>query len=45
MAASGHGDGRMRLWGPDGESVANHRAGDPIVAVTVASRAIAVSEK
>ena len=45
VTASGHGDGRMRLWGPRGESLASHRAGDPIVAVTVAGRAVAVSQK
>ncbi|HEX4815474.1 MAG TPA: serine/threonine-protein kinase [Nonomuraea sp.] len=46
VVASGHSDGRMRLWGASGESLASHRAGDPIVAVTVAGgRAVAVSQK
>ncbi|TMR07693.1 hypothetical protein ETD86_50975 [Nonomuraea turkmeniaca] len=46
VVASGHSDGRMRLWSPSGESLAAHRAGDPIIAVTVAGgRAIAVSQK
>ncbi|MGP3957830.1 protein kinase domain-containing protein [Nonomuraea sp. 3N208] len=46
VVASGHSDGRMRLWSPSGESLASHRATDPIVAVTVVGgRAIAVSQK
>ncbi|MEV5891214.1 protein kinase domain-containing protein [Nonomuraea fuscirosea] len=45
VAASGHSDGRMRLWGPAGESLASHRASDPVIGVTVAGRAYAVSQK
>jgi WD40 repeat protein len=46
VVASGHADGRMRLWDASGRSLASHRAGDPIVAVTVAGgRAVAVSQK
>lgn len=45
VVASGHSDGRMRLWTPTGESLENRRASDPIVAVTVAGRAVAVSQK
>ncbi|WP_237110681.1 WD40 repeat domain-containing protein, partial [Nonomuraea sp. MG754425] len=46
VIASGHSDGRMRLWGPSGESLATHKAGDPIIAVTVTGggRAVAVSQ-
>ncbi|MEO3804748.1 protein kinase [Nonomuraea sp. B1E8] len=49
--ASGHADGRMRLWTLTGESLADHRAGDPVIAVTITrggasgGRAIAVSQK
>ncbi|MEU8400210.1 serine/threonine-protein kinase [Nonomuraea sp. NPDC048892] len=45
VAASGHDDGRMRLWGLAGESLASHRVSDPIIGVTVAGRAYAVSQK
>ncbi|MFI7611900.1 WD40 repeat domain-containing protein [Nonomuraea terrae] len=46
VVVCGHGDGRMRVWSLTGESLASHRAADPIRAVTVAGgRAIAVSEK
>ncbi|WP_165960080.1 hypothetical protein, partial [Nonomuraea longispora] len=47
VVASGHADGRMRLWSLTGESLAGHRAGDPIIAVTVTDEgtAIAVSQK
>ncbi|WP_336207271.1 WD40 repeat domain-containing serine/threonine protein kinase [Nonomuraea sp. LPB2021202275-12-8] len=46
VVASGHADGRMRLWSLAGESLATHRAGDPVIAVTVAAgRAVAVTEK
>ncbi|GAA3620726.1 hypothetical protein GCM10022419_127970 [Nonomuraea rosea] len=50
VAASGHADGRMRLWSLTGESLATHRAADPILAVTITGqagggRAVAVSQK
>lgn len=46
VVASGHSDGRMRLWSPSGRSLASRRAGDPIIAVAVVGqRAIAVSQK
>ncbi|MEU4512807.1 serine/threonine-protein kinase [Nonomuraea wenchangensis] len=47
VIASGHADGRMRLWRPSGESLASHKAPDPIIAVTVtaAGRVVAVSQK
>ncbi|MEO3791955.1 serine/threonine-protein kinase [Nonomuraea sp. B10E15] len=55
VVASGHADGRMRLWTLTGESLADHRAGDPVIAVTITrggtdedtdgGRAIAVSQK
>ncbi len=45
VVVSGHSDGRMRLWSVTGESLGNHRASDPVRAVTVAGRAIAVTEK
>ncbi|WP_326639849.1 serine/threonine-protein kinase [Nonomuraea fuscirosea] len=45
VAASGHSDGRMRLWGPAGESLASHRVSDPVIGVMVAGRAYAVSQK
>ncbi|TDD04991.1 serine/threonine protein kinase [Nonomuraea deserti] len=31
VVASGHADGRMRLWSLTGESLADHRAGDPVI--------------
>ncbi|MCK2216504.1 protein kinase [Actinomadura sp. ATCC 31491] len=46
VIASGHADGAMRLWGPDGADTPARKAGDPIVAVTVAGgRVVAVSQK
>ncbi|MET7465365.1 protein kinase [Nonomuraea sp. NPDC005501] len=45
VVASGHGDGRMRLWSLTGESLADHRATDPVIGVTVAGRPVAVSQK
>ncbi|MED7923526.1 protein kinase [Nonomuraea sp. LP-02] len=47
VIASGHADGRMRLWRPSGESLASHKAPDPIIAVTVTAmgRVVAVSQK
>jgi hypothetical protein len=50
VAASGHADGRMRLWSLTAESLATHRAADPILAVTITGqagggRAVAVSQK
>ncbi|MEV0198776.1 protein kinase [Nonomuraea sp. NPDC050691] len=46
VVLSGHGDGRMRLWSSTGESLASHRATDPIIGVAVAGgRVVAVSQK
>ncbi|MGW0202526.1 protein kinase domain-containing protein [Nonomuraea sp. NPDC003201] len=47
VIASGHTDGRMRLWSPTGESLASHKVSDPVIAVTVtgAGKAVAVSQK
>ncbi|MEV0146435.1 MULTISPECIES: serine/threonine-protein kinase [unclassified Nonomuraea] len=45
VVASGHDDGRMRLWSLTGESLADHRATDPVIGVTVAGRPVAVSQK
>ncbi|WP_052424002.1 serine/threonine-protein kinase [Nonomuraea candida] len=46
VIVSGHADGGMRVWSTSGERLSEHRAGDPIIAVTVAGgRAIAVSQK
>ncbi|GAA2268802.1 hypothetical protein GCM10010149_07090 [Nonomuraea roseoviolacea subsp. roseoviolacea] len=46
VVASGHGDGRMRLWSATGESLATHRATDPIIGIVVAGgRVVAVSQK
>jgi hypothetical protein len=45
VVASGHSDGRMRLWTVTGESLGSHRASDPVIAVTVAGRAVAVTQK
>ncbi|GAA0379886.1 hypothetical protein Acor_01360 [Acrocarpospora corrugata] len=45
VAATGHADGRMRLWSLTGEGLASRRAGDPIVAVSVGDRTVGVSEK
>ncbi|MBN6057418.1 protein kinase, partial [Nonomuraea sp. RK-328] len=46
VVASGHGDGRMRLWSTTGRSLAAHRATDPIIGVAVAGgRVVAVSQK
>ncbi|MFI9593287.1 protein kinase [Nonomuraea sp. NPDC052265] len=44
-AASGHGDGRMRLWNPAGGGLGTSRAADPVIAVTTAGRAVAVTQK
>uniref|UniRef100_UPI001C5D551B WD40 repeat domain-containing protein n=1 Tax=Nonomuraea rhizosphaerae TaxID=2665663 RepID=UPI001C5D551B len=43
--ASGHADGRMRLWSLTGGGVAEHRAGDPVIAVSIGDRPVAVSQK
>ncbi|WP_433429570.1 WD40 repeat domain-containing serine/threonine protein kinase [Nonomuraea sp. CA-141351] len=44
--ASGHHDGRMRLWRPAGGSLASRKVSDPVIAVTVtAGAAVAVSQK
>ncbi|MEO3860730.1 serine/threonine-protein kinase [Acrocarpospora sp. B8E8] len=45
VTASGHADGRMRLWTQTGAEHASHRAGDPIIAVSIGDRAVAVSQK
>ncbi|MGV9379835.1 protein kinase domain-containing protein [Nonomuraea sp. NPDC003707] len=47
VIASGHTDGRMRLWSPTGESLSSHKVSDPVIAVTVtgAGKAVAVSQK
>ncbi|MBE1584774.1 protein kinase [Nonomuraea angiospora] len=47
VLASGHADGRMRLWGLTGQSLASHKASDPVIAVTVTGggKAVAVSQK
>ncbi|MFI6736384.1 WD40 repeat domain-containing serine/threonine protein kinase [Nonomuraea sp. NPDC050451] len=47
VTASGHADGRMRLWSLTGESLASRKVSDPVIAVTVtgAGRAVAVSQK
>ncbi|MFG1619190.1 WD40 repeat domain-containing serine/threonine protein kinase [Nonomuraea wenchangensis] len=47
VIASGHADGRMRLWSPSGKSLATHKATDAIIAVTVTAegRVVAVSQK
>ncbi|MEV4570584.1 serine/threonine-protein kinase [Nonomuraea sp. NPDC049419] len=45
VVVSGHEDGRMRLWDASGKRLAGHRAEDRIRGVTVAGRAVAVSEK
>ncbi|MEW1840645.1 serine/threonine-protein kinase [Nonomuraea angiospora] len=47
VLASGHADGRMRLWSPTGQSLASHKASDPVIAVTVTGggKAVAVSQK
>ncbi|WP_187415199.1 WD40 repeat domain-containing protein, partial [Nonomuraea sp. PA05] len=46
VIASGHSDGRMRLWSPSGERLGSHKARDPIVAVTITGdRVVAVSQK
>ncbi|GAA3239298.1 protein kinase domain-containing protein [Nonomuraea helvata] len=46
VAASGHLDGRMRLWSLAGESLASRKVSDPVIAVTVtAGAAVAVSQK
>ncbi|MEV0235018.1 protein kinase [Nonomuraea sp. NPDC050786] len=46
VVASGHLDGRMRLWSLAGESLASHKVSDPVIAVTVAAgAAVAVSQK
>ncbi|GAA2207623.1 hypothetical protein GCM10009850_030810 [Nonomuraea monospora] len=46
VIASGHSDGGMRLWSQSGERLGSHKAGDPIVAVTITGdRVVAVSQK
>ncbi|UBU09200.1 WD40 repeat domain-containing serine/threonine protein kinase [Nonomuraea gerenzanensis] len=46
VIASGHTDGRMRLWSPSGKSLDTAEAGDAIIAVTVAGeRVVAVSQR
>ncbi|MEV4017923.1 protein kinase [Nonomuraea angiospora] len=47
VLASGHTDGRMRLWSLTGESLASHKVSDPVIAVTVTGEgeAVAVSQK
>ncbi|MEV4109622.1 protein kinase [Nonomuraea sp. NPDC049695] len=46
VAASGHLDGRMRLWSLAGESLASRKVSDPVIGVTVtAGAAVAVSQK
>lgn len=45
VVVSGHEDGRMRLWDASGKRLADHRAKDRIRGVTVAGRAVAVSER
>ncbi|GAA1005922.1 hypothetical protein Aple_040510 [Acrocarpospora pleiomorpha] len=45
VTASGHADGRMRLWTLTGEEHASHRASAPIIAVSIGDRAVAVSQK
>ncbi|MFF0865732.1 WD40 repeat domain-containing serine/threonine protein kinase [Nonomuraea sp. NPDC003560] len=44
-AASGHGDGAMRLWNPAGGALHTKKAADPVIAVTTAGRAVAVTQK
>ncbi|MGW2216374.1 WD40 repeat domain-containing serine/threonine protein kinase [Nonomuraea sp. NPDC001684] len=44
-AASGHGDGAMRLWNPAGGALNAKKAADPVIAVTTAGRAVAVTQK
>ncbi|MFF4618592.1 protein kinase domain-containing protein [Nonomuraea jabiensis] len=47
VLASGHADGRMRLWSLTGESIASYKVSDPVIAVTVTGegKAVAVSQK
>jgi predicted Ser/Thr protein kinase len=47
VLASGHTDGRMRLWSLTGESLASHKVSDPVIAVTLTGegKAVAVSQK
>ncbi|MFG1700038.1 protein kinase [Nonomuraea sp. NPDC049309] len=45
VVVSGHEDGRMRLWDASGAKLADHRAKDRIRGVTVAGRAVAMSER
>ncbi|MEU1391277.1 MULTISPECIES: protein kinase [unclassified Nonomuraea] len=44
-AAAGHGDGTMRLWNPAGGALGRKKAADPVIAVTTAGRAVAVTQK
>ncbi|MFI7468426.1 protein kinase [Nonomuraea sp. NPDC049646] len=44
-AASGHDDGGMRLWNPAGGALGGKKAADPVIAVTTAGRAVAVTQK
>ncbi|MEV4371988.1 protein kinase [Nonomuraea sp. NPDC049637] len=44
-AATGHGDGAMRLWNPAGGALRTKKAADPVIAVTTAGRAVAVTQK
>ncbi|MFI7696534.1 WD40 repeat domain-containing serine/threonine protein kinase [Nonomuraea sp. NPDC049655] len=44
-AATGHGDGAMRLWNPAGGALHTKKAADPVIAVTTAGRAVAVTQK
>ncbi|MEV3982541.1 protein kinase [Nonomuraea sp. NPDC049758] len=44
-AATGHGDGAMRLWNPGGGALHTKKAADPVIAVTTAGRAVAVTQK
>jgi len=44
-AASGHRDGRVRVWSPAGKDLGTFRAGDPVIAITTAGPGVAVSQK
>ncbi|NUS08592.1 MAG: WD40 repeat domain-containing protein [Nonomuraea sp.] len=44
-AASGHRDGRTRLWNASGKSLGSFRADDPVIAVTTAGPGVAVTQK
>ncbi|NAS25780.1 protein kinase [Herbidospora sp. NEAU-GS84] len=45
VVATGHTDGRMRLWSLTGTELASHLARDPVIAVSAGQRAVAVSQK